>query len=84
MIPYTQILLLLHGRGHGRYCGCGRKYNLGHTCDKFGSYNCNYWNDNLGAKNVNDHPKWTKNNEKKSTIPKNYEHKCYCCGMKGH
>lgn len=66
------------GRGRGRFRGRGRTYNHGQTRDKFGPYTRN-----SGAKN-DDHPKWTKNNEKRNIVPKKYEDKCYRCGMKGH
>lgn len=69
---------------HSNYRGRGRKYDHGHTCNKFGPYNCNYQNNNSSAKNDNDHQKWTRNNKKGYMVSKNYENKCYRCGMKDH
>lgn len=38
----------------------------------------------LDAKNIHDHLKWTKSNQIRNIVLKNYKDKCYCCDMKGH
>lgn len=67
----------VRGRGRGR--GRGRAYNYGREYfhNKHGPYDRNDHKEN--------HQKWDQNKRKgKNIAPKNYEDKCYRCGMKGH